>query len=189
MSAITYELSHAENSLLKLDAQQTQENREEYIYLASLDDWVKQKYNFSIYPDSNLNVINPDIESLKFESSRIVETAVGDDIEHDYLIRTKTVSAIQEWVKSNKKGGYSDIETNHLLITFFSAMLGVAQYKGNIPPQNLRELKERINVAGTAEKLANRMNSEFGEVKSQSIESIKSRIEDARKAAINNLRP
>lgn len=187
LAAINYELSHAENSRLKLDPVQTQANGESYIYLASLDEWVKQKYNFSIYPDSNLNVINPDIESLQFESSRIVETAVGDDIEHDYLIRTKTVSAIQEWVKSNKKGGYSDIETNHLLITLFSALLGVASYKGNTPPKNLRELRERINVAGTADKLANRMISEFGEVKGQSIETIKTKIEDARTAVINNL--
>lgn len=187
LAAINYELSHAENSSLKLDAVQTQATGESYIYLASLDEWVKQKYKFSIYPDTNLNVINPEIGTIQFDDSHPVETAVMDDIEHDYTVRAKTVAAIKKWAKSNKRVSYSDTETNNFLITFFSTLLDKAQYFGDVKPKNLRELTNTINTTGTATVLAERVYKEFGDVTGQSFESIKSRIEVATTAAKNNL--
>lgn len=187
LAAIDYDLSHAENSSLKLDALQTQATGESYIYLASLDEWAKQKYKFSIYPDTNLNVINPEIGAIQFDDSHPVETAVMDDIEHDSTVRAETVAAIKKWVKSNKKVSYTDSETNSLLITFFSALLDKPQYFGNFPPENLRGLIKAINTSGTAGKLADRIYKEFGAITGQSYESIKTRIESATTAVINNL--
>jgi hypothetical protein len=187
LAAIDFELSNAETALLKLDLAHSNANGEEYIYLASLDNWVKQKYSFSIYPDSSLNVINPEIESIPFENSQIVETVIMDDIEHDYEVRAKSVNAIREWVKSNKKGGYSDKETKNLLTTFFVALLDDPRFFGTNPPKSLKELASSINVSGTAEKLANRIITEFGEVTGQKQETIKLRIEHAKREFIEKV--
>jgi hypothetical protein len=186
-SAIDLELALGNESVLKIDQKQTEEYGDEHIYLASLDEWVKQKYQFSIYPDSSLNINNPALITLGYQNSKTVETMVIDDSHYSYAIRERTVNQIKSWVKSNKQKGYSDLETNNLLITFFSLLLDHAKFKGDKKPESLDQLARNINVSGTAEILSQRILNAFNDVAGQSSESIRSRIEDAKQAALNIL--
>lgn len=186
-SAIALELSNGKESVLKLDQKQTDEFGEDHIYLASLDEWVKQKYRFSIYPDSDLIINNPELISLDYQASRVVENIVTDDTHYSYDVRERTVNQIKSWIKSNKQKGYSDLETNNLLITFFSLLFDHAKFKGNKAPESLDQLASTINVSSTAEILSQRILTAFNDISGQSSESIRSRIEDAKQAALNIL--
>lgn len=187
-SAIDLELALGNVSVLKIDQKQTEEFGDEHIYLASLDEWVKQKYQFSIYPDKNMNINNPELITLDYQSSKKVETMVIDDSQYSYAIRERTVNQIKSWVKSNKQKGYSDLETNNLLITFFSLLLDHAKFKGDKKPESLDQLARSINVSGTAKVLSQRIVNAFNDVSGQSQEAISTRIEEAKQAASNLLR-
>lgn len=186
-SAIDLELAHGKESLLKIDQKQTDEFGDEHIYLASLDEWVKQNYQFSIYPDSNLNINNPELITLDYQNSKSVESIVVDDTHYGYEVRERTINSIKLWVKSNKKKGYTNLETNSLLILFFSTLIDFAKFKGDKKPKNLAELTRSINVSGTAEILGNRIINTFNDAPGLSPETIKTRIEDAKQAASNFL--
>lgn len=186
-SAIDLELAYGKESILKIDQKQTDEFGDEHIYLASLDEWVRQKYQFSIYPDSNLNVNNPELMTLDYQNSKTAEIIVIDDNHYGYEIRERTINSIKSWVKSNKQKGYTNIETNNLLITFFSALMDVAKFKGDKKPESLTEVIRSINVSGTADILSQRILNAFNDVAGQSSESIRTRIENAKQAALNSL--
>lgn len=187
-SAIDLEISKGNESVLKLDQKQTNECGEDHIYLASLDEWVKQKYQFSIYSDSNLNINNPDLISLDYQNSKVIESIVMDDGHYGNELRERTINQIKSWVKSNKQKGYSDIETNNLLITFFSSLIDISKFKGDNKPKSLDQLVRSINVSGTADTLYQRIVDTFGDVVGQSQETIKTRIEEAKQAASNSLK-
>lgn len=184
-AAIELELASGEKSMIKLDIEQSAKAGKDYILLASLDDWTKQKYNFSIYLGDGLRVINPELEDLSFKDTKVVEARVYESLALEFSLREQTVNAIKEWVSNNKKKGYSDLETNSLLVTFFSSLFGNAETMHGVKPKNLQELSNNINMAGTAQKLADRINAELGDVSGQSSETIRKRIKDAIRAFQN----